>query len=442
MATAALLDGGALSPGAIHMQSLFVRVVLSPVAVIVISLAARAILDKLLALQPDMGLIAYLAQAQSLFDLTAAVTLAGVGAGVAVFAARRETDAQTLMRDALIWGLLVTGCAAVGLLALTPAVNLAFGREIAPAGLVGFLAVGGGFVYTVLGLFLALWTGRLQRGRMILLGLAQVAPVGFAVSGLLGPVTATLVFTVQFVTLLIIGVALGAPVVVRAWRARADAPSWRLSPLKRYIVAGLSIGIMSPVSIMWSRAELAHSLSWDEVSQLQALWRASEWVTGLGGSLIGLVYLPRMAAALDRTSFLREVEHTWKFLCIPGALAMGLLWMAQGFVIPLLYTEKFIMPAAASGLFLLGDALRLASWVPLHGLFATERTKAVAIGEWLSLPLFAALLTVLSVKSLVAAGACYAVTYAVYLAFNAWCVYRTPGRYRAAPMAADTPANA
>lgn len=419
------------------MQSLFARIVMSPVAVIVISLAARAILDKLLALQPDMGLIAYLAQAQSLFDLTAAVTLSGVGAGVAVFAARRDTDAQILMRDALIWGLIVTGCAALALLALTPVLNLLAGREVAPGGLVGFLAVAGGFVYTILGLFLALWTGRLQRGRMILLGLAQVAPVGLAVSGLFGGVTATLALGVQLITLLVIGAFLAAPVIGKAWRGRASAPSWRTSPLKRYIVAGLSIGIMSPVSIMWSRAELAHGLSWDEVSQLQALWRASEWVTGLGGSLIGLVYLPRMAAAADRAAFLREVEHTWKFLCLPGAVAIGLLWTAQGFVIPLLYAEKFLMPAAASGLFLLGDALRLASWVPLQGLFATERTKAIAIGEWLSLPLFAALLTALSVKSFVVAGACYAFTYAIYLGFNAWCVYRTPGRYKTAALDRD-----
>ena len=150
----------------------------------------------------------------------------------------------------------------------------------------------------------------------------------------------------------------------------------------------------------------------------------------------------RCCHAADRPAFLHQVERTWKFLCLPGAAAIALLWAAQGFVIPLLYSEKFVMPAAASALFLFGDALRLASWVPLHGLFATERTKAVAIGEWLSLPLFAALLTVLDVKSLVVAGACYAATYVVYLAFNVWCVYRTPGRYAATTRAADSLANA
>ena len=99
------------------------RLLLSPVAVVVIALATRAVLDKMLALQPDMALVAHLAQAQSLFDLTAAVALAGIGPGVVVFAARRDTNEQTLMRDALVWGMAVSACAAVALIALTPALN-------------------------------------------------------------------------------------------------------------------------------------------------------------------------------------------------------------------------------------------------------------------------------------------------------------------------------
>jgi O-antigen/teichoic acid export membrane protein len=230
-----------------------------------------------------------------------------------------------------------------------------------------------------------------------------------------------------------------APLVRNVLAKGGALPSWRESALKRYIPAGLSIGILSPFSVMWSRAELAHGLSWDEAAQLQALWRASEWVTGLAGGLIPLVFLPRMAAAVGRTAFLHELTRTWRTLWIPGALSIALLWAGQGVVMPLLYSEKFLMPALASGLFLLGDALRLACWVPLHGLFATERVNAVAIGEWLSLPLFAALLTATGAHSLVIAGACYAVTYAIYLAFNVWCIFRTPGRYATATTPIPSP---
>jgi hypothetical protein len=400
-----------------------------PLALILISLVTRAIFDKLLALSPDMALVAHWAQAQSLFDLTAAVALAGVGAGLTVFAARREHDEVRLMRDALVWGLMIAGVAAVALAVLAPALNTLLGREIAPAGLTGALAIAGGLMFTAPGMFSALWQGRLERDKMIAVNLIGWAPLALAASGLFGPVDMRLLLAAQLAILTALTIWLCAPVIREVWRKRAALPSWRESALKRYIPAGLSIGILSPFSVMWSRAELAHGLSWDEAAQLQALWRASEWVTGLAGGLIPLVFLPRMAAAVGRTAFLHELTRTWRTLWIPGALSIGLLWAGQGVVMPLLYSEKFLMPALASGLFLLGDALRLACWVPLHGLFATERVNAVAIGEWLSLPLFAALLTATGAKSLVVAGACYAVTYAIYLAFNVWCVFRTPGRY-------------
>ena len=116
------------------MSPLVSRIFLSPLAVILFSLAARASIDKLLALQPDMGLIAYLAQAQALFDITAAVALAGIGPGLAVFAARRDIDEYVLMRDALIWAMGLSACAALALLVATPAMNAWFSREIAPAG--------------------------------------------------------------------------------------------------------------------------------------------------------------------------------------------------------------------------------------------------------------------------------------------------------------------
>lgn len=405
---------------------------LAPLALILISLATRAIFDKLLALSPDMALVAHWAQAQSLFDLTAAVALAGVGAGLTVFAARREHDEVRLMRDALVWGLTIAGMAAVALAVLAPALNALLGREIAPSGVTGALAIAGGLMFTAPGMFSALWQGRLERGKMIAINLIGWAPLALAASGLFGPVDMRLLLAAQFATLTALTVWLCAP-VVRNVLAKGDAlPSWRESALIRYIPAGLSIGILSPFSTMWSRAELAHGLSWDEAAQLQALWRASEWVTGLAGGLIPLVFLPRMAAAVGRAAFLHELTRTWRTLWIPGALSIALLWAGQGVVMPLLYSEKFLMPALASGLFLLGDALRLACWVPLHGLFATERVNAVAIGEWLSLPLFAALLTATGAKSLAIAGACYAVTYAIYLAFNVWCVFRTPGRYATA----------
>lgn len=402
-------------------------------ALVLVSLAVRAIFDKLLALSPDWTLVARWAQAQSLLELTAAVTLAGVGQGLIVFAARKGENETLLMRDGLAWGLVVSGTAAILLVIVTPSLNAAFAREVAPAGYIGAIAIIAGLMSTAPALFSFLWQGRRERGKMLALMLAGWAPMMLAAAGLFGAPDLERLLWIQLASQAMLAVYLFAPVLSAALRRdkREDAPSWRASPLRRYVLAGVSIGLLSPASMMWSRAELAHQLSWDEVAQLQALWRASEWVNGIAGGLLGLVFLPRMAAATSSVEFHAQLARTLRLLCLPAALIYLAFWAAQGWIMPFLYTERFLMPATASGLFLLGDTLRLASWVPLHGLFATERTTAIAIGEFLSLPLFAMLLTILPQASLVVAGACYAGTYCFYLAFNMWCVHRLPGRYAA-----------
>ena len=401
-------------------------------ALLVVSLTTRAIFDKLLALSPDWTLVAHWAQAQSLYDLTAAVSLAGIGQGLTVFAARRGESESRLMRDGLMWGFIVSGVAAVALLAVAPTLNAVVGREVAPPGEAGSLAIFAGLLATAPGLFGCYWQGRLQRGRMILLGLAGWAPLALGGSGLFGAPDMKRLLWIQIATQSALTLVLAAPLLRE--KLAGAAPSWRNSPLRRYVLAGVSIGLMSPASTLWARAELAHQLSWDQVAQLQALWRTSEWVNGIAGGLLVLVFLPRMAAATSRATFHAQLAHTWRMLCLPAALVYACLWAAQGAVIPFLYSGRFLMPAVASALFLAGDVLRLASWVPLHGLFATERTNVVAIGEFLSQPLFALLLTLMPQPSLAIAGACYAFTYVVYFAFNAWCVFRVQGRY--APAAA------
>lgn len=406
---------------------------LAPLALVLASLGLRALFDKLLAVSADWTLVAHWAQAQSLFDLTGAVALAGVGQGVTVFAARHGEDGERLVRDGLAWGLSISGAAGLAILVLTPGLNAWLGRDVAPVGAVGVLAVGGGVLSTATGVFALLWQGRRERGKILALTILGGTPPLILASGLFGPADLVRLLWAQAAAQAILAAALAAPVARAALKRRfAAAPPWRKSPLRRYMLAGLSIGVLSPASVLWSRAELAHGLSWDEVAQVQALWRTSEWVTGLAGGLLTLVFLPRMAAATSASAFHSELARTWRLLCLPAALALAALWAAQGALMPLLYSGKFLMPAAASALFLLGDALRLASWVPLQGLFATERVHAVAIGEWLSLPLFAALLTTTGGASLLLAGACYACAYAVYLSFNTWCVFRTPGRYAAA----------
>jgi hypothetical protein len=68
----------------------------------------------------------------------------------------------------------------------------------------------------------------------------------------------------------------------------------------------------------------------------------------------------------------------------------------------------------------------MVSWIFLFGLFARGAGRAVVIGEFLSLPLFALLLWLLPTPvSIQSIGLCWLTAYAVYAVFNAWALHRS-----------------
>jgi hypothetical protein len=94
-------------------------------------------------------------------------------------------------------------------------------------------------------------------------------------------------------------------------------------------------------------------------------------------------------------------------------------------VLELLYRRDLPLDRLDALPFLVGDALRMLSWIALFGLFARGAGWAVTAGEFLSLPLFAALLLALpGPLSLPQIGMAWALAYAAYAGFNFWALRR------------------
>lgn len=383
-------------------------------SLVCVTLCARALLDKLLAWQAGPMLVALWAQYQSLVDLVAGITLVGLGQGLTVYAARREHAFGVLLRAGTVWGLLLSGLLGLLVLALLPLFSRVFPTSTSLQGEWVVLAVAAGWLSVLPGLFLAWWQGRQQRGRMVLVLALSWLPLLASGLGLWGAPDLRRLLWVQVSTqaVLLIGMLL------LHWHSYWQGGTWRGSPLPRYLWAGLSVGILSPLSLLWLRAQLAAQLSWDDVAQLQALWRLTEWVTGLVASILFLLYLPRLAQQHSPAEHGAQMRRIWRVVFYPAALVLLLLALLRVPLLTLLYDARFVMPGSAAVLFVLGDCLRIAAWVPLLGLFARERVAAIALGECLSLPLFALLITVVRPASLQTTAVLYVLAYLLYFLFN------------------------
>ncbi len=192
-----------------------------------------------------------------------------------------------------------------------------------------------------------------------------------------------------------------------------------MTRLLRFAPAGIAIGLASPIAMLLARSRIAEVMSWEQVAALQAAWRANEWTTAVVAGLLYAHFLPRLGAAADRKSFLRGLGRAARTTLLPAALAMGLLLAALPKVAAWLYRPELAVSSGDAALLFLGDWLRTLAWVFLYGLYARQAPRAVTIGEFLSIPLFA-LLVWFSVRpsSLVEVGLAWCLAYTAYAVFN------------------------
>lgn len=373
----------------------------------------------MLALRGGGELVALWAQLASVIELVAGVALAGVGTGLSVYIARtqrieRQTD---LLREALRIGLGVAAPVAL-IVAVAGAIfaDVLFGGRLPPA----LVAIGAaaGWLAVIPGLVNGLWLGQQRRGLMLALALGSAALA--LASALLAPASLLL-------PALALASAAPAVVILFLLKSQSAKPRFRSRshPLLRYVLPGLSIGILAPASTLVARGIVGEALSWHEAGVLQALWRIADWVCAFAAGTLSVYFLPRFAAARAGPRLAQELGYATAVILLPASVVFAGLFLAQRPLLAALYGPEFAASDGSVALLFAGSAVRIASWIPLFALYAMRRTGAIAVGELFSLPLFAALLMAAgSHLSMEAIGALWTASYLAYCAFNFWAVRR------------------
>lgn len=354
-----------------------------------VGLAGRSAVDKVLTLRGGPEFVAYWAQLGSLIDLIAGVALAGVGTGVSVLVAQTgQPDRQRgLLREALKLGLVVSA----PVMLAAAAISFFFPEALAGGAFSPLLlgiAAAVGCIAVIPGMVNGYWLGQQRRGLMLALAIATAvlqlaAAIGAPRDHLLAAIAAAQALPAfAAVFALRSGLASGEPSELEHDR--------RL--LRRYVPPGLVIGVLTPLSMVVARAIVSSEMSWHEAGLLQSLWRVSDWVGSLAGGVMAVHFLPRLSAAYRTPQFTKELGRAALVTVLPATLALAALFLLQRPLFALLYDESFRMSNATVALFFAGSLLRIAAWLPLYALYAMRRTAPIMAGEFLSLPLFAALL--------------------------------------------------
>jgi O-antigen/teichoic acid export membrane protein len=386
-------------------------------ALTAIGLAGRSAIDKILALRGGAELVALWAQLSSVIEMIAGVALAGVGAGLSVLVAQtaRPERQQLFLRRALFLGLAASLPVAIAAGALGLGFADLLGGDASSARGVA-LAAAAGWIAVIHGLVNSYWLGQQRRDLMLLLA-AGSAAISLA---------AALFAPRGFVTeLIVLSQAAPALVLLLVPHSAGAAAREDDHALQRYVLPGLVIGILSPASMLVARSVVGETLSWHDSGVLQALWRISDWVCGLAAGVLAVLYLPRFAAAYPSPGLGPVVREAALTVLLPSAALFVLLFAFHRPLLAALYVPGFEATPTAVALLFAGSLARIASWIALFALYAAVRTRAIALGELLSLPLFAVLVVLAGdTLTLESVGVFWLVAFLAYTAFNSWAVRR------------------
>ncbi|MBF0611748.1 MAG: hypothetical protein G8345_04225 [Magnetococcales bacterium] len=392
-------------------------------AIVVVGLAGKAVVDKAVALQGGAEAVGLWGQIGSLTGLLSTISLSGLGAGLVVNTARTVNPAHrlALLVAAIGLSLFFSGLLLFPLLWFPRLSDQLTGATLPP--LLLFMAAISGWLEVIPGMVTASWQGGERRwhilGLVVMGALVSLAAIFWPGDS---PLMVRLLLGQTLFSLLL---ALG--VVVYA----SFAPGWHVllnrcwSPLLAYLPAALAIGILSPLSSLLLRTTLASSLSWGDMGIIQAQWRITDWITTIASGVMGFYFLPRLGAAVKKEEFFPIIHTMIRTLFWPGGVLLLGFFLLRQPVTTFFYLEGFPVEATASGLLLLGDWCRIYAWVWLNALFARGQSMAVAVGEFLSLPLFALLLWLFREHlTPVLAGLLWLCCYLSYGLFNRWMVLR------------------
>jgi PST family polysaccharide transporter len=189
-----------------------------------------------------------------------------------------------------------------------------------------------------------------------------------------------------------------------------------LSKLSRYSFMAITSALTVPVSHLIIRNYIGENLSWDDAGYWQGIWYISTMYLMVITTSLSVYYLPKLSEIQDKQELKKEIFRGYKVI-MPIVLVMSLiLFLLKENVILIAFSDKFMPMMELFAWQLIGDVIKIASWLLGYITLAKAMTKT-----YISLEIFGSLsFILLSIYfidnfGLVGVTYAYALNYFLYL---------------------------
>jgi PST family polysaccharide transporter len=205
-------------------------------------------------------------------------------------------------------------------------------------------------------------------------------------------------------------------VVIRAASFRAAFDAVEARRLGKFGIMAAISAVAAPVTGILVRDDIARNIGLEQAGHWQAMWYISSVYLTVVTTTLSVYYLPKLSATTDRSALRSELARGYSIVLPIVALAALSIYTLREFVVRVLFSESFLPMLDLFLWMLVGDVVKLASWLLAYLMLAKAMTRAFISTEIL----FSASFVVLSMLLTRAYGIegvtyAHAVNYALYL---------------------------
>jgi PST family polysaccharide transporter len=190
--------------------------------------------------------------------------------------------------------------------------------------------------------------------------------------------------------------------------------------LAKYTAMALTSAICVPFSHMLVRDHLGETFGWEAAGYWDAMWRLSAAYLMLITTTLSVYYLPRLSELTKVSEIKSEILQGYKII-LPVVAIFGLIiFLLRDLIIAVLFSSDFFPMRQLFAWQMVGDTLKIGSWILAYLLLGKAMTKAFIFAEIVFCACFVVLTYLLTDKfGFEGSAMAHAATYLIYWALLA-----------------------
>lgn len=190
------------------------------------------------------------------------------------------------------------------------------------------------------------------------------------------------------------------------------------SKLSKFALAALTSAIVVPLSHILVRGHLVDTFGWESAGYWDAMWRISSIYLMFITMTLSVYYLPRLSEITTKEEMQKELLKGYKLIMPLLVVISFTIYLLRDFIIFLLFSPDFQPMERLFAWQLIGDTIKMASWLLAYVLLGKAMIKTIMVSEIIFAFTFYILTVVIStVSGFDGVVQAYAFNYILYFMF-------------------------